>query len=257
MQDLRVTIVQTKLHWEDIDANLSMLDEKLSHFNEPTDLIILPEMFSTGFSMNAKKLAEPMGGSAMQWMEQKSKQLKVVITGSLIIKENGKYFNRLIWMQPDGSYQTYNKAHLFSLANEQKTYSTIKKKLIVKLKEWNICPQICYDLRFPAWNRNLNDYDCLIIIANWPEKRSLPWNTLLMARAIENQSYVIGVNRVGDDGNAVYHSGNSAVIDPMGRPLFVILHDEEIRTVTLSGELLKKTRRAYPFLKDADKFKIN
>jgi predicted amidohydrolase len=263
MQNLSVTIIQSILHWEDIDANLKMFSEKISSIKEKTNLIILPEMFSTGFTMNAKKLAEPMNGRTMQWMKEMAKKKNCVITGSIIIQEKKKFYNRLIWMLPNGKFKIYDKRHLFRYANEQKYYSAGEKKLLVDLNGWKICPLICYDLRFPVWCRNSSFggvrglYDVLIFIANWPEKRNHQWKTLLMARAIENQCYVIGVNRVGNDGNNIYHSGDSAVIDFKGENISKTRpHEESVETITLSKKELNQWRKIFPAWKDEDEFQI-
>jgi predicted amidohydrolase len=218
---------------------------------------VLPEMFSTGFTMNAEKLAEPMEGKTMKWMHKAAAQNKCVITGSIVIKENGKYYNRLIWMRQDGSYEQYDKRHLFALGKEDEVYTAGDKKLIVDLNGWKICPMICYDLRFPVWLRNVNsDYDLLLFVANWPERRIAHWRALLNARAIENQAYVVGVNRIGHDGNEIYHSGDSTCVDPNGNVLYHKKDEEDRYTLTVLSNEVSKTRRAMPFLKDADKFDI-
>jgi omega-amidase len=252
MSDLKITIIQSNLHWENIDKNLSMFAEKIKTIEEHTDLIILPEMFTTGFTMNAANLAESMNGKTMEWMKAIAEKANAVVTGSVIIKENNLFYNRLLWIKPDGNYFSYDKKHLFSLGKEEETYTSGDKKLTVKIGEWKIQPMICYDLRFPKWCRNDNDYDVLLFVANWPEKRITHWDTLLKARAIENQSYVIGVNRYGMDGNEIYHPGNSAVIDAYGDTLFFSRDEESIQTITLSRDHLKLIRRQYPFLKDRD-----
>ena len=254
MQDLTITLVQPDVTWEDKDANLAHLDELLADLPE-TDLVILTEMFSTGFSMKTKELSEDMDGPTMQWMAQKAKDIDAVVTGSIIIHDSGSYYNRLIWMTPDGSYQKYDKRHTFRMGDEHNNYSEGRERLVVKLNEWNICPQICYDLRFPVWNRNRNDYECLIFVANWPERRNVPWKVLLQARAIENQSYVVGVNRIGNDGHQIYHSGDSSVIDPKGEILFHRSEEECVHTMKLSAESLK-FREKFPVYKDADIFTI-
>jgi predicted amidohydrolase len=193
----------------------------------------------------------------MQWMLKTAQKFDCVVTGSIIIKENGKCYNRLLWVRPDGTHEHYDKRHLFALGKEDHTYTAGTKKLIVELNGWKICPMICYDLRFPVWMRNVNeDYDLLMIVANWPEKRALHWRTLIPARAVENQSYVIGVNRVGHDGNEVYHSGDSTCIDPNGNVVYYKRDEEDVYTFSVIGDEVKKARRALPFLKDADKFKI-
>jgi omega-amidase len=257
MDNLKITIFQGYLFWEKIDKNLQNLALRLSGIREKTDLIILPEMFSTGFTMNVDKMAEPMDGKTMQWMLKMANQYECVVTGSIIIAEKDKFYNRLIWMRPDGSYDYYDKRHLFALGKEHQTYTPGKKKLIVELKGWKICPVICYDLRFPVWLRNVNEaYDLLLIVANWPERRALHWRTLIPARAVENQSYVIGVNRVGHDGNEIYHSGDSTCIDPNGNVVYYKRDEEDLYTFSIIAEEVTKARRAFPFLKDADEFKI-
>ena len=259
MQDLRVTLIQSILHWENIDANLNMFEEKIGSITkDSTDLIVLPEMFTTGFTMNALNNYDEMNGKAFNWMERLAKEKNCAITGSLIIKENNHYFNRLIWMRPDGGFEYYDKRHLFRMANEEETYIAGNKKMIVKLKGWRINPMICYDLRFPVWCRNQNGYDVLLFVANWPERRSYPWKQLLIARAIENQSYLVGVNRVGEDGNGIVYSGDSTVLNFKGEPIVNFnSHKEMIESVTLSFKELEKFRTIFPVAMDADDFKIN
>ena len=256
MQDLTITIFQSKLHWEDIEANLNMFGEKIAAIGQPTDIIILPEMFNTGFTMNAAKLAEGINGKTVKWMTRIAKDKECVITGSLIIRENSNYFNRLIWMPPDSDFQAYDKRHLFRLAKEEQTYAGGNKRLIATLGEWKICPQICYDLRFPVWSRNNDDYDLLLFVANWPERRSTAWKSLLQARAIENIAYVAGLNRVGNDGNDVYHSGDSSIINYKGDILYQKADEEDVFTITLSKSELEKFRSSFPFYRDADTFEI-
>jgi omega-amidase len=257
MDNLKITIYQGYLFWENIEKNLQNISLRLSGIREKTNLIILPEMFNTGFTMNAEKLGETMNGKTMQWMQNTAQKFDCVVTGSIIIKENGKFYNRLLWIRPDGTHEHYDKRHLFALGKEHQTYTAGTKKLIVELNGWKICPMICYDLRFPVWMRNVEeDYDLLMIVANWPEKRALHWRTLIPARAVENQSYVIGVNRVGHDGNEVYHSGDSTCIDPNGNVVYYKRDEEDVYTFSVIGDEVKKARRALPFLKDADKFKI-
>lgn len=257
MENLKVTIFQGYLFWENIDRNLKNIELRLSSgIRENTELIILPEMFNTGFTMNTA-LAEPMNGKTMSWMGQIAQKYKCVVTGSLMITENGNYYNRLIWMQADGTFSQYDKRHLFTLAKEHETFTAGKERLIVELKGWKICPMICYDLRFPVWMRNLNTvYDLLIVVANWPEKRALHWRTLIPARAVENQAYIIAVNRVGYDGNEVYHSGDSSCIDPGGNVVYYKRDEEDVYTFSVSAEELIKNRRIFTFLKDADRFEM-
>jgi omega-amidase len=257
MDNLKITLFQGYLFWEKIDKNLQNISLRLSAIREKTDLIVLPEMFNTGFTMNAPEMAEPMGGKTMQWMHKTAQQYDCVVTGSLIITEKEKYYNRLIWIHPDGSHQHYDKKHLFGLGQEDHTYTAGKKKLIVKLKGWKIFPIICYDLRFPVFLRNVDAaYDLMLIVANWPERRALHWRTLIPARAVENQCYVLGVNRVGHDGNEVYHSGDSTCIDPNGKVVYYKRDEEDLYTFSINAEELALNRRAFPFLKDADKFEL-
>jgi predicted amidohydrolase len=258
MNTLKITTFQAYLFWENIEKNLQNLGLRLSSIREKTDLIVLPEMFSTGFSMNPEQLAEEMDGNTMKWMHQQAKKFDCVLTGSIIINEDNKYFNRLIWMRPDGTYEYYDKRHLFGLGEEDKHYSSGNKKLFVELNGWKICPMICYDLRFPVWLRNIDEeYDMLLIVANWPERRSLHWRTLIPARAIENQAFVVAVNRVGHDGNEIYHSGDSMCIDPNGKVIYYKPNDEDLYTFSINKEDLIAARQSFPFLKDADKFKLN
>jgi omega-amidase len=255
---LKVTIIQTSLKWEAIEENLEKFENKIKCIDNKTDIIVLPEMFSTGFSMNPAKLAQQMEGEAVFWMKEMAKQCNAVIIGSLIIEENLKYFNRLLVVFPDGLIQYYDKKHLFAMAGENSAYSAGNEKLIFNYKGWKICPLICYDLRFPVWIRNKNDYEVLIFVANWPEKRSNHWKILLQARAIENQSYVVGVNRIGEDGNKYIYSGDSCVIDPMGKKISTTeAYKENIETIALSHEQLINTRKLLPFYLDSDQFHID
>ena len=258
MDNLKITIYQGYLFWENIDKNLQNISLRLSGIREKTNLIILPEMFNTGFTMNAEELGESMDGKTMKWMQKTAEKFDCVVTGSIIIKADDKYYNRLLWVRPDGSYEQYDKRHLFALGKEHNTYTPGVNKLIVELNGWRICPVICYDLRFPVFLRNVpdNEYDLLIVVANWPEKRALHWRTLIPARAVENQSYVIGVNRVGHDGNEVYHSGDSTCIDPNGNVVYYKRDEEDVYTFSIIGDEVAKARRALPFLKDADKFEL-
>jgi len=256
MKDLRITTIQADLIWEDKKANLKMFDQKIAAITTHTDLIILPEMFTTGFSMNAASLAEDMDGETKQWMAKKAKEKNAVITGSFIAKENGHFYNRLVWMQADGEYQVYDKRHLFGLANEDANYTAGTQKLIVELKGWKICPLICYDLRFPVWSRNVENYDLLIYMANWPNKRSNAWKALLTARAIENQAYTIGVNRIGNDGMGANYSGDTRVVDYLGHQIYQASFTEDVFTTSLSYENQQMLRGKLNFLADRDHFKI-
>ena len=260
---LTITTIQSNLVWENKAANLLMLEQKIKGMEEQTEVIVLPEMFSTGFSMNAQALAEDMDGETVSWMKRVAAENKINLTGSIIIKENETFYNRLIWMLPNGEYGVYDKRHLFGFGNETEHYSQGNKRLIASVKGWKINLQICYDLRFPVWARqnptdkNEAEFDVLIYVANWPERRSHAWKTLLCARAIENQCYVVGVNRIGDDGNNIYHSGNSMVIDPLGQVLYHKADEEDVFTISLDKEKLNEIRSKFPFLKDGDDFNIN
>ena len=256
--NLKVTIIQSELHWENVDANLAMFTDKINAIAEQTDIIVLPEMFTTGFSMDSIRLAETMDGKTVNWMKQQAVKKNAVITGSLIIEEGGRYFNRLVWAQPDETVFTYDKRHLFRMAEEDKHFSPGENRLIVEWKGWKICPLICYDLRFPVWSRNsLPAFDCLIYVANWPEARKEPWCKLLEARAIENQVYVVGVNRVGTDGKEINYSGNSAVIDPKGNVISNIRQGlNQFLTIELNKNELEDFREKFPVALDADEFEV-
>jgi omega-amidase len=255
MSTLNVSLIQPDIVWEDKAANLAQYETAIGRITEKKEVIVLPEMFSTGFSMAPERLAEKMDGPTVQWMKDVAAQNRCILTGSVIIEEDGHYYNRLIWMQPDGKYGIYDKRHLFGYAKEDKHYSRGNKRLIAQVKGFRICLQVCYDLRFPAWARNQkSEYDVLVYVANWPERRSLAWKTLLQARAIENISYVIGVNRVGNDGNNIYHSGDSSVFSPKGELIWQHSNEAIVHTVTLEKEMVEQTRAHFPFLNDADHF---
>ncbi len=268
---MKATLIQTHLHWENREKNISHFDRLINSIHEETNLIVLPEMFTTGFTMNPKKNAEPWNGETLNWMKLKAKEKNAVITGSLSVEENGKYYNRLFWVEPNGNFSTYNKRHLFRMAQEDKHYTAGDKKIITHINDWKICPLICYDLRFPVWSRNsyksevgseeseVNswEYDVLIYVANWPEVRNHPWKQLLIARAIENQCYVIGVNRVGKDGNGYSHSGDSVVINPRGEIISnTKANEEKIETVNLDKNYLEEFRKIFPVGWDADGFEL-
>lgn len=275
MSSLTITLIQPNLFWEDKKANLEMLSNKIESIKEKTEVIILPEMFSTGFSMKPELFAEKMDGETVQWMKNIAAEKKIILTGSIIIEGSSpdaqgdkKFYNRLIWMLPNGEYGIYDKRHLFAYGNEHTHYNAGSKRLIASVKGWKINLQVCYDLRFPVWARQSplspgegqgvrSEYDLLVYVANWPEQRIHAWKTLLMARAIENQCYVVGVNRVGDDGNGIYHSGDSMIVDPLGEILYQKTNDEDIFTYTLQKEKLIEVREKFPFWKDADSFNIN
>ena len=255
--NIKITLIQSDIVWEDIDTNLERISKKILKVEDQPDIIVLPEMFATGFLMQPEKFAQTEDGTIVSRLGELSKQKNAVIVASVIIKDKGKYYNRLFWINPEGQYQTYNKKHLFSFAGEHEKYAAGDKDLIVNYKSWRIKLLICYDLRFPVWSRNRNDYDILIYIANWPNVRSFPWKTLLLARAIENLSYVVGVNRVGEDGNRIAHSGDSMIIDFKGEIICNTKPFEEtIETCTLSYEDLIKFRTKFPALGDADEFEL-
>lgn len=256
-EKLKITIIQSELHWENSEANRAMFSEKIQNIEGETDLIVLPEMFTTGFSMNAEKLAEPNNGETLRWMIQEAQKNNCAITGSVIISEENNYYNRLFFVSPDGSFQKYDKKHTFTLAKENETYSAGTERLIVNYKGWKICPLVCYDLRFPVWARNTVDYDVLIYVANWPKVRTLAWDTLLRARAIENMAYCIGVNRVGFDGNDHEYIGHSAVYDVLGKQILTANFETEFtETVTLEKENIENNRKHLQFLNDRDSFTL-
>jgi len=281
MAPLTITTIQTNIAWENKAANLQVLENKINDLEEKTEIIVLPEMFSTGFSMQPEKLAETMEGETVQWMKDIAAKNKIILTGSLIIQENDHFYNRLIWMLPNGQVGYYDKRHLFAFGEEDKYYTAGNKRLIASAKGWKINLQVCYDLRFPVWSRNRiletdlhteetalgtpnepaniqfkPEFDMIIYVANWPERRNHAWKTLLCARAIENQCYVVGVNRVGRDGNNVNHSGNSLVIDPLGEVLYHMADAEDVFTITLQKEHLEEVRTKFPFWKDGDDFTL-
>ncbi|MBD8487998.1 amidohydrolase [Echinicola sp. CAU 1574] len=262
MENLKIALVQTDLFWQDREANLAMLEEKLWPLQGKVDLIILPEMFPTGFSMQAELLAEPMNFTTTKWMKQMAKQSKAVVTGSVIIKEDKKFFNRLLWVSPDGTVRHYDKRHLFRMAQEDHHYNMGLKNEVFELKGWKILPQVCYDLRFPVWSRNQSnqngemDYDLSFYIASWPAARESAWDALLKARAIENLCYTIGVNRVGEDGNGITYSGHSAAYDFKGSTMAFVADKEDILNVNLDAEELRQYREKFPAWKDADRFEV-
>jgi predicted amidohydrolase len=261
LSTLSLSLIQTALFWEDKAANLDLLSQKIASIDVYTEIIVLPEMFNTGFSMQPSKFAETMDGPSVDWMRRTSAEKKAILTGSLIIEENGHYYNRLIWMLPNGTMGYYDKRHLFAFAGEDLQYTAGNKRLIASVKGWKINLQICYDLRFPVWARQAPvedpmEYDLLLYVANWPEKRSHAWKTLLTARAIENQCFTVGVNRIGNDANDIAHSGDSMVVGPLGEVLYHCANEEAIFHITLQKEELTKTRERFPFWKDADSFRL-
>ncbi len=260
MSLLTLSFLQTPLHWENAEANREMFAQKIAAL-PATHWIILPEMFNTGFTMNPHEFAETMDGATVAWMREQSYAKKAVICGSIPVEEEGVYYNRLIWMLPNGEYGYYDKRHLFAFAGEHREYSPGARRLVARINGFRILLLVCYDLRFPVWSRqqqkqNGPEYDILLYVANWPERRSHAWRTLLQARAIENQCYVVGVNRIGEDGNGISHSGNSMVVDMQGEILCEFVNEEMVHTLTLERTQLDNARSKFPFLADGDDFTV-
>lgn len=265
MTDLRIALLQSPIDWENPVANYARFGKMLLEIQEKADLILLPEMFTTGFSMNAERIAEPFSEQmpSVVWMRSMALELGSAIAGSVAVNDGGRYFNRLIWVSADGEIHFYDKRHLFSMAGEDKAYSSGEQRVIIDVKGWKVCPLICYDLRFPVWSRNrLSDensaeYDVLVYVANWPTPRRNAWSSLLVARAIENQCYVAGLNRCGVDGNGLEYNGDSAVINPYGEEI-CSSHENEVSLLyaSLSAEALQQFRQKFPVLRDADRFSV-
>lgn len=258
MRDLKILLAQTDLAWEDPERNREHLSEVLRTINSEPDVIILPEMFTTAFSMRSEQLAETMNGPSVKWMKEQANTLNSALYGSLIIQEDGRFYNRGVWMRPDGTSTCYDKRHLFRMANETDHFASGNERVIVEVEGWRMMLQICYDLRFPVFSRNREDYDALVYVANWPEVRRGAWSKLLLARAIENQAWVIGVNRVGKDANGISYSGDSVVVDPYGEVITSgNAGKEEYLEATLSCDLLPAFREKFPVAKDADNFSLD
>ena len=253
---MKIAIIQSELIWENPEANRNRFEQKINSITEIVDLIVLPEMFSTGFTMTPKLVAETMQGETLSWLKFLAKAKNVAITGSLVIQENENYYNRLVFVFPSGEIQHYDKRHLFSLAGEEKMYKKGKNKLIIDYKGWKICPLVCYDLRFPVYSRNVENYDVLIYVANWPKPRINAWNALLKARAIENMCYVIGVNRTGEDQNKHIYSGSSQILNYLGEELAQANDVEGVFIVKLDKISLHETRCRLGFLNDKDNFTV-
>ncbi|MCB7482162.1 amidohydrolase [Christiangramia sediminis] len=257
-EKLNIAFIQANLKWEDSEANRKLFSAEIEKISDDVELIILPEMFTTGFSMNAEELAEETEAETLEWMRKTAREKSAAITGSVIISENANYYNRLFFVFPDGSYKLYDKRHTFTLAKEDETYTGGTERLIVEYKGWKICPLICYDLRFPVWARNTVDYDLLIYVANWPKKRINAWDALLKARAIENMAYCIGLNRTGEDGDGYVYNGHSAAYDPLGAELTELDRtDEFIAEFSIEKASLNEVRTQLKFLQDRDKFTLN
>jgi len=252
---LTISWIQAPLSWEQKADNRAYFQKQFEHVK--ADVVLLPEMFSTGFSMHPDRLAESMRGETVAWMKEQASKWNIAICGSLIIEENDQFYNRLIWVNTDGSTWTYNKRHLFSYAGEDEVYTAGQERVIWDFKSWKILPQVCFDLRFPVWSRNQEDYDLAFYVANWPSKRSYAWKQLLVARAIENQAFVIGVNRIGNDGNQIAHSGDSMALNPLGEVMVASEPNKATTsTVTLSKKELVKVRERFQFLKERDEFTL-
>ncbi len=256
---LRISMIQSHIIWEDREENLGYYGELLRRVSGKTDIAVLPETFTTGFSMNVEKLADTMDGSTIPTIKGWAKKYKLAVVGSFVVKDNNKFFNRAFLITPEGEEYYYDKRHLFRMAEEDKYFSAGDKKVVIPYKGWNICLQVCYDLRFPVFSRNIkNEYDLLIYVANWPETRKRVWKTLLQARAMENMAFVCGVNRVGIDGKGFVYTGDSMVFSPKGKKLADAGKREEItRTCTLDKADLLKIRDKFPAWKDADSFTID
>jgi omega-amidase len=303
MSPLTITTIQTGLQWEDKRTNLKRFEERILAIPEPTEVVVLPEMFSTGFSVRPATLAERMDGPTVAWMQEIAARKKVILTGSIIVEEEGNYYNRMIWMLPNGQYGYYDKRHRFAYAGEDEQYTAGNKRLIASVKGWKVLLLVCYDLRFPVWSRQAPrkgqkpderdptpsaaappadapdrrmpvspvmathppaghpdapdlEYDLLLYVANWPESRAHAWKTLLQARAIENQCFVAGVNRIGKDGNDINYSGDTMILDPLAETIYHAAAKDEVHTVTLRKEDLLRVRTRFPFWQDADRFSI-
>lgn len=253
---MKVALIQKDLIWENPNKNRALLDFKIDSISQYVDLIVLPEMFTSGFTMQPLPVAETMDGPTLEWLKQTAKKRDCAITGSLVIEEKGHYYNRLVFVFPSGAIQTYDKRHLFTLAGEDKAYAAGQQKLIVDYKGFKICPLICYDLRFPVFSRNVEGYDLLLYVANWPKLRVMAWDILLKARAVENMAYVVGVNRIGSDGNGHHYVGHSQAVDFLGNNLLEPQENEGIFIVDLDKEMLLETRKKLAFLDDRDDFEI-
>jgi omega-amidase len=263
-ENLNITVVQTDIIWEDENANLTALDRSLHHLPSKVDIVVLPEMFTTGFSMNAAQIATAWNeeNPTLLWLQKKAHEYNTAITGSIAVKDGDHYYNRLLWVEPNGNFTSYDKRHTFSFAGEDKVYARGNNRLIVNWRGWRICPLICYDLRFPVWSRNTNhqgqcEYDVLIYVANWPAVRRFPWQQLLVARSIENLSYVVGCNRIGVDDNTHLYCGDSAIINFLGQNLTEPSENlNALLSASCSYSDLQAFRDKFPALSDGDPFQI-
>lgn len=253
---MKIAFIQSSLEWENPAANRIHFEEYINEIDVPVDLIVLPEMFTSGFTMHPNLVAETMHGETILWMKQLSKEKNAAITASLVITEEGNFYNRLVFVFPSGDLQYYDKRHLFTLAGEDKMYTAGSQKIIIEYLGWKICPLVCYDLRFPVFARNVEDYDVLLYVANWPETRINAWDILLKARAVENMCYTIGVNRIGVDANNYVYNGHSQVQDFLGRDIIVPQNSDGIFIASLDKKSLLETRQKLGFLNDKDDFEI-
>lgn len=254
---LKVALLQTDIVWQNAEQNRINFSKKINEITESVDLIVLPEMFTTGFSMQPQQIAEYMIGDTVKWMQKIASEKKLAICGSLIISENKKFYNRFVFIHPTGKIEYYNKRHLFSLAGEHLVYTSGEEKIIIEYKDWKICPLICYDLRFPVWARNVEEYDLLIYVANWPKPRISAWNALLKARSIENMCYTIGVNRIGKDANNLEYPGHCAIYNCLGEEVVLAIpNKEETLFATLEKNHISEIRTNLNFLDDKDTFEI-
>ena len=253
---MKVAVLQTDLVWENPIYNRLTIESKVLSSDKKFDLLVLPEMFTSGFTMNPERVAETMEGETIEWLKSLAKQKKTAIIGSLVIEEEGNYYNRLVLVTPKKEVQYYDKKHLFTLAGEEKVYTSGTEKVIFEYKDWKICPQVCYDLRFPVFARNVEDYDLLVYVANWPKIRTQAWDALLKARAIENMSFVVGVNRVGKDANGHDYVGHSQVLDELGNELIAPFEESDLLVVSLNKKKMHETRTKLNFLDDRDEFEL-
>lgn len=253
---MKTALIQTNIIWENPAENRRIFEEKINALNESVDLIILPEMFTSGFTMHPETVAEAMTGQTISWLTEVAKSKNCAITGSLVITENENFYNRMVFVFPDGTVQHYDKKHLFTLAGEDKIYNSGKEKVIVDYKDWKICLQVCYDLRFPVFSRNIENYDLIIYVASWPKVRTNAWDILLKARAVENLSYVIGVNRIGTDNNDFEYIGHSQIIDELGNFIIEPTENDIVFITNLDKNKMLETRNKLNFLNDKDAFNL-
>ena len=257
MQPLTVSLLQTYTHWHDAEANRALFDGLFAQVPDAAQLVVLPEMFSTGFTMDSSQVAESMEGATVAWMRERAQSLGKVLCGSVVIRAADQYFNRFIWAMPEGELRWYDKRHLFRMANEHEHYAAGSERITLELYGWRICPAVCYDLRFPVWLRNRGDYDVLLVVANWPAARRVAWQSLLRARAIENQAYCVGVNIVGDDGNGSHYAGGSGVYAHDGEELSECGNTPSVVTQVLPWQSLQEAREQFPVNLDADDFTLS